>query len=243
MNKILVEFISKEDIERLFVPSYRKVLSPSAVQDFLLSFVNEKGALVEEKIAKKVEPWGFNSKARDPLHWDLFFAVKRIKKKIEENDDSGFNLMFPIMSDGFRGEALIEDCFNGKAVQNSPLDNIVMQDWEVRFSKKLMDSPIYPNVGLLFHPECPEAENFKVKFEAEPYERLSWFELSEIYHSYFPKGDKNNVKQYYADMRSIGLYPSVSMLPFFVFKSLGALNDGVTFGECHKASINCYIEY
>lgn len=242
MNKILVEFIEKNDVEKLFVPSYRKVLSPSAVESFLIDFkFDEQNNASEVLLMNQIEALGISA-LKNNVSLDVHFAIRDILKPKHELQ-VGFSLMFPIEKEEYWGEGLFCGDLRDKAIQNSPLDNVLMKEWDAPTVINYLDHPVYPSIGMFFHPENPRTSELRDVFNVEPYSILTWFDLSVIYDYYFHGSDKHNLKQYYADLRSIGIYPNVPLLPYFVAKSMGALNDGVTFEDFHKASRPTYIEF
>ena len=137
---------------------------------------------------------------------------------------------------------MVSGDLNGKCVKDSPVDNLIQDSWNTPFKIVYKDCPIYPSSGLQIHNDSKAYDFVRNKLEVKSH-FLYWFELSLIYDHFFNGFDKNNMDEYYQNLRSIGIYPAVQAIDFYIAKELGAIKEDVKFEDFHKTVRTGYIEF
>lgn len=241
MKKAFSEFIEAKDVEALFVENWKEKMTPERVVSYLLNqekSLDDKFSIDSPAIKKKCEAYGIVLPLADILTLSFRFLIQDIH---QQRDITFFKSV--IDSNGvYRGELMVSGCLSSKCVEDSPIDTLIQDHWDTVFNIIYRDCPIYPNTGLHLYSDSMAHDFVRNKLGVENH-FLYWHELSLIYNHFFPGCDKNNMMEYYSNLRSIGIYPVIQSVDFYVAKELGAIKEGVEFKDFHKTVRTGYIEF
>lgn len=241
MKKAFSEFIETKDVKALFVENWKENMTPERVNSYLLSqevTLDGKFSIDFETVKKRCADYGIDPISADMLTLSFRFLIQDVHQEKEVT-------LFKSIVDGngvYKGELMVSGCLGSKFVENSPVDSLPQENWDTPFKVIYKDCPIYPSSGLQVYSSSKAHDFIRNKLNLKNHV-LYWFELSLVYDEFFYGFDKNNTDEYYQNLRSIGVYPAIQAIDFFIAKELGAIKDGVSFEDFHKVVRTGYIEF